>query len=603
MVVTEPPTDSSPGALIAKTMSVLLWLPEEPALDPDDENRFRISSEDTPERYLKLLPQVLEETNLRSAVVSLWDQKTKRAEVAARQERLDGLIQKLLGRGWQVGLSLYPLPEELSVELDIDAGSALEALQNPQDKWQPYVAPALMRHGQRIRRWYLGTPRLADAFYNENLATLVAGIEREFSNTAPHPELIIPWRISQSKHPEPMGNAGYAIHVPTGVRPDTITNHTQDWRGAPTAHFDLHLQPHPATDLAHEHRITDLTLRMLYAWDARAQALVIDQPWTRGAGRQTTLLPDPLLGVFSQVAHRLAGRRMVGWLPLGRGLRCMIFNGPRGGMLVAWNESAPPADARIDMHLGADPVAIDVWGNRRPVDTLSRRHQLALGPMPVFIEGIDPELALFRASFELDPPFIESTLAPHHRKLRLTNPWPRTISGNFLIDNPATWHVSPKRHHFSIAARETIELPLTLQFPVYEVAGHKQISARFDFIADERYQVDISSDMELGLANVDLDATLNIEPNPQTGDMDVVVTQLISNTGHDETIALYAFASLPGHPRQERIVAQLKPGQTILRRFRFADAAEQIKTTPIRVGVRQTTGPAVLNKLLSAEDL
>ena len=66
---------------------------------------------------------------------------------------------------------------------------------------------------------------------------------------------------------------------------------------------------------------------------------------------------------------------------------------------------------------------------------------------------------------------------------------------------------------------------------MYEVAGKKRLTARFEFVADRQYDVELSAPMRLGLEAVELDATLSLEPDPETGGLDAVVTQMITNTG------------------------------------------------------------------------
>src|SRR5690606_38598558 len=109
--------------------------------------------------------------------------------------------------------------------------------------------------------------------------------------------------------------------------------------------------------------------------------------------------------------------------------------------------------------------------------------------------------------------------------------------------------------------------------------------------------VDLSTELEVGLRDVSFDASLTMEPGSVPGSIDAVVTSLITNRGR-EPLSLYAFAAAPGYPRQERIISRLLPGQSIVRRFRFEDAAEKIGASPIRAGLRETEGPAVLNRVL-----
>ena len=179
--------------------------------------------------------------------------------------------------------------------------------------------------------------------------------------------------------------------------------------------------------------------------------MAIDKPWAAASDREAGLLPDPVLGVLASLADRLAGRRVVGRLPLAEGVECMIFeDGKGGGMLAAWNESAGEEDAEIDIHLGGKPVAIDVWGNRWEVPSVDGRHRVAVGTTPVFIEGIDPRLALLRASFEVDPSFIESSAVPHRHTMRFMNPWREPLRGKMRVTGPKGWGFSPSIHQFTV---------------------------------------------------------------------------------------------------------------------------------------------------------
>ena len=279
----------------------------------------------------------------------------------------------------------------------------------------------------------------------------------------------------------------------------------------------------------------------------------------------------------------------------------MILDGNAGGMLVAWNRSADEMHAKIDMFLGKTPVAIDVWGNRTSVPLRNGRHQLMLGRTPIFIEGIDPKLALFRAAFQIVPPFIESKQILHQRTLTLANPWPRTISGYMIIKEPQTWVIQPPRKYFSIASGQSTAVPISLRFPISEVAGPKKLVARFEFDATSEYMADVSTHMELGLRDVEFDADLSLTKNVQTGKVDAIVVMLVTNTG-DEVLSLRAFAHMSGYPREMKAIFGLQPRQSVARRFQFEDVAKTIHTTNIRVGLRELSGPAVLNKILSLDD-
>jgi len=595
---------TSPLVLVARAFASFLWLADEPMMESGDANRFRILAEGITDRELQFMPQMLDQTRLSSITLSAWDNDTTLKNNDQRQRELADIIQSIVGAGGEMALSLAPVPDELAQSFNIHRNTPLEIFSQASSIWDPYLVPVTMRHGQRVSYWQMGTIDRAYAFFNPDLPSLMRSITDTLREMTPRPKVVLPWRLDQARHPDLPSDLVYLLDVPISVAPDHINIAAEPWRQSTPSDFWLHLRESPATEITHHRRITGLTLRMLYGWEAQPSGLAITRPWTRSSARRLSLFPDPLLGVFTSVAHRLAGRRVIGQLPLGKGLVCMILDGPQGGMLAAWNQNALAQDAAVNMFLGSKPQAVDVWGNRHDVPLIGTRHYLPLNDTPIFIEGIDSRLALFRESFKVEPAFIESTVTEHDRVITFSNPWPQTISGHLTITQPSHWDIQPKRHRFSIASGQSVTIPLQLNFPVTELAGNKKLTAQFDFIAHEHYNVEVTTGLELGLSNVGFDATLEHEVHPETGVSYAVITEMITNKS-DKTTALYVFAHTPGAPRQERIIAQLEPGQLVVRRFRFPlrGNGQEITSKNFRVGVRETSGPAVLNMVLSGKDL
>ena len=97
--------------------------------------------------------------------------------------------------------------------------------------------------------------------------------------------------------------------------------------------------------------------------------------------------------------------------------------------------------------------------------------------------------------------------------------------------------------------------------------------------------------VRLGLADTSL------RTSAWTEGRDVVVEQTIRNEGLS-TAAWTAFLLFPNRPRQERLVVDLGPGQSIVRTYRFADAAASLQpgaATEIRSGLRELEGMRILN--------
>jgi hypothetical protein len=625
LVVRDPssPTSGSESLPVARSLGAFLWLGEDGPLDVSEASRFTLDAQGLPDDQMDLLPTLMDQSGLESVVISCWSRKTTRATLDDRAGKLEGLVQNLLSRSRRVTVSLDPVPDELALASDVDTHSPASLFIPGKANWTPYLAPILMRQGQRVRRWQLGSPGYAGFLATRDLPSLVSTIHREFAALMPQPTLVLPWRLDVAR-PRGLSEVDqFAVEVPSGIRADYIPQHTAEWRvksatpgGSASAaetvgSLSLRLRVPSATELTHPQRVEDLAVRMLRAWQAGADGVSLPQPWTFVADRQTSLLPDPLLGVFSSVSRRLAGRKYLGSMPL-RGAECMIFGGATstgptgatvavsGGMLAVWTRGADASDSTMEMYLGAHPRLIDVFGNRSEPTTIGGKHRVELSSTPIFIEGIDPALALFRASFKVDPPFIESLQVPHERNIVMTNPWSRTISGTLYVLRPDDWNIQPRRTTFSIAAGQTTSLPMQIMLPVSEIAGTKRMVVRLDFTAEQRYTIDIPVDLTLGLKDVDFDAQLTIETDQKTGIADLVVTQLITNTG-SRTLSLYAFSSLSGVPRQERVLAGLMPGQSTYRRFRFVGAGDRNAGASVRVGLRETGGPAVLNKVLTLD--
>jgi len=408
------------------------------------------------------------------------------------------------------------------------------------------------------------------------------------------------WRIEQPRATALSDKAHFAVWLPQAVRPETIGDYLTPWHAVPRAQVRLDIEVPRADHLPHGARVDDLVLRMLYARRAGAEVQTLTRPWTATHDRHLTLVPDPLLGIFANTAHRLGDGAVLDDLPLGRGLRGMIVHGTQGGMIVAWNESARDDQADLRMYLGRDPRVIDVWGNRsRPV-LENGRHLVTLGRTPVFIEGINTQLALFRAAFSIDEPFLESVQTRQRRVLTIRNPWPQTITGQMRIDHPEDWRVEPRIKHFSIPSGATTQVPINIHFPVSETAGDKKLIASFQFIADREYQVDGFLNVEVGLRHVKFDASLALAPDPATGRSQAIVTEVITNTS-DKPVSLFVFADLPGVERKERAVALLLPGQTAIRRFTFNGLDAANRRLQVRVGLREANGPAALNMILEPD--
>lgn len=587
-------TDDALGATVARTFGAVLWLPNEGAINSADAQRFTLVAEDLPAGQIELVAPLLDVTQLRSVVLSVWDRGDKLARIDDRVDTLDHLLNRIISAERRVAFSLHPVPTELAIADGVSTTQPLGVLRSDPDHWLPYLRPILHRHGQRVRRWQLGEAKRGEAFFYQDPGTLLADVQAIFEDLVPGPQLVVPWRLDQSRRPELSSSVTFALDAEPGVSAEALATYLAEW-GKPPSSVALYLREGAADKLDADSRAAAFALKMIEGWSSGVDSLAITKPWTEAAERRNAVLPDPLLGVFVNTAHRLSGRRVVARnVPIGEGLRMMVLDGPPGGMLIAWSESASPEDSVLSMVLGDDPVAIDLWGNRKGVPMRNGKHELRLTQTPVFIEGINQHLALMRAGFRVNEPFIESRQEPHRRSLILTNPFPITISGRLRVTGPEDWEIGPISHPFSLAPGQSTEFPVVMKFPLAEVAGTKELTANVVFDAGEQYDVDLAAPMELGLSAAEFKAAVTYEQGPD-GRLDALLTMVVSNTS-DVPQTFYVFAVLPGEPREERLIPELGPGQSMIKRMRFNGIDPD---GLIRCGIRESNGPAMLNVLLN----
>ncbi len=580
--------------LVGRRQVAFAHLPRPLKTDHPDAERFVISAEKLGSEHRHLLLPLMDKTNGGALVLSAWSAMVGNDPQRLAQKPADPLLLELAMAPNELTLSFDRVPEALVRQTTADPDAPLSLFTLPYDQWRAPFEALLIRYGRTVQRWQIGATGSGASYWHDDLADFYPQLYERFHQYLARPKVALAWQAHQSIPTGSAKPAALTLLLPHAVRPEDIRRYVQTW---PTDNTELTLvlQTLPSGPYGHHQRSEDLALRMVQAWQTPVQRLAIDSPWYVSPGHEASLSPDPLLAVWSNVAARLAGRQVVGSISLGRGLRCLVLDGPRGGALVAWNRNADRTRQTVDLYLGEGAEAVDLWGNRTPLPISRDGHQhLTLDSTPVFVEGIDVYLAKLRSSFRIDPSFVRSVHTLHHHTLELTNPYPRSIHGTLHITGPSHWKVGPRQIHFTAQSGQTIRQPLELNFPINELQGEKRITAELDLDGETDRVITLLAPLSLGLKQVIFTPTLHVDNPSKQGRGDVIITALITNLG-DEPQTFYAFALAAQRPRLERIVARLEPGQTMLKRFRFINAAGPLSGQTIRTGLREMDGPAILN--------
>jgi len=593
----EMDASNQPTTMVARAVTGFLWLPAGLPGATQDRSRFRLIAEDVPTEHLPLIAQLMHQTHQTGLVVSGWERRGTPASTAERAAIIEPIVRDLLVNQGYIAVSFWPVPVELAARAGVDVVDPLNILTRPADQWMDYARPFLSPLGQRMTQWQVGSSSAPQAFLARELADDIDAARRSIRTTAPNPGIIAPWRLDQpNRSSELTRQDTYAVAWPQGVTPAHLREALDGWPVPPT-NIRLDIQLADAADMSQQRRIADLMLRVLYAWEANAGAVGLDRPWTETHDQRTALTPDPVLGVWSNLSQQLEGQRVIGRMPLGPGLSAMILDGRQGGMLAVWNERADENPVDLALYLGERPVEVDPFGNTHPLLAQDGKHHFTVSTTPTIIRNIDARVALMRSGFTIDRPFIPSEQIAHRRTLRIHNPWPRTLNGYYTITGPANWMIQPQRNHISIAPGDTAEVPIALRFPIHENGGETTLTADFVFDVGNNYAITLHAPMELGLEGVEFEASVIVQPGREPGTSDAVVTITITNTS-DARRSLNIFAGLMGHARREMIIPAIAPGEFVSRQIFFADVGQQMGRYPLRCGVRETNGSAVLNQTL-----
>lgn len=611
---------SSEHGTVGEARTQLAYLP---ALDspPEDAARLRVFenlrrdrvrlgvvAESLEAEAWAALPALLDATGAGAVHLPVWDPGLTASEAVERSRELASLIEAVMG-GWrEVTLTIPRLPDELAGALSVptgevwalaDAGTGSEAAR--------VLEPFVDRLGQRVSRWQMGAlgsaSRLGNRRLEEGLERLVSGPFKRVTGAT----IVLPWHAEYAPPAEWSSPGGVsrsaAVLVPWEIPEASLGELLMAWSGGP-GRVTFVLEPPPTeaflpqTIASHVARRA-VELRAVSDMDGAGVDAAIPAPWRIIGDRRRAVVPEAALAAWRNLSDRLAGRVVSGRLSIAPGVVCYVLApGPGapasvGGALVAWNRAASEEEAVLRLALGTDSAeVIDLWGNRSPAPmrvesavtaggrALRAVSDIRLGESPVFVEGIDVDLVRFVASFQVDPPVLETTSRVREHRLIFENPWPTTLSGRYVIVEPGghdpergqrdrSWRITPRSAPFQVPAGGRASLPITVAHGTAEEAGPRDFVVDLEIAAGRVYEpVRVWSRVHVGLDTM----TLEVRSVPRAGG-GAAVEATVTNTGAEAIdVELTAFA--PGRPRAKAAISGLIPGSSASRLFAFENAAD-----------------------------
>jgi hypothetical protein len=456
------------------------------------------------------------------------------------------------------------------------------------------------RHLGQIEQWQMGADD-TDAFVTDPAARRAyAGVLAAFAALTGHPDLAMPCPMGFDPPTGKATPAAVTLSVPPSILPNEIPAYLKDLTdraaaGGPRV-ASVSLRPVDAARYGSVARASDLAERVVYGLSSGVDRVDLPLPLTGASAEPTDLLP-----VERTLLTALSGAASRGRLPVADGVEAFLFertdDAPGGhGVVVLWADpTISPAERSVPVRLGDALSRTDLWGNVAPLPTTDDGTVvLRVGATPTIITGVDAPLARFRAGVTMGPATIESVLRqPQVRHLHLTNPYSQPIAGTVRLRGPAGWTLSPQTVRFELNVGESIDRDVGIDLPINARAGRNVVLANVELQADRTHQLSLPLPMTVGLSDVGVQSTAF-----RDGPAGVVVQQRVTNYG-ERPVDYTAYVMFPGQPRVERLVTALAPGQTVLKRYRFVTDIPTGELIRLRVGLKETDGPKVLNEELT----
>lgn len=582
---------SSNGVLVGDQKIDFILLADEGAAVPDA--RFGMIATSLPFAGWGELPQILPFLGAGRVKLAVWSK-------AGNIQQMDsGAFDSLLSELSELNITptacLLELPPDVAERVGTDKWTGI--LRCSSDMWQPELAFMISRHANHLDRWQLGDDG-TDAFVTDPaMRAVYARVYAEFANLMDKPDLAMPWPSWYEMQGELP--ATVALNVPPSVLPAQIPLYMEELKGKEGHNLSLSLQLLDAGKYGRELQISDLAQRVIYALSADATRIDLPLPYTaEHDGDEVVKQPSELLMIERTLITTLGGATYRGQVPVADGVEAFLFDKNGTGILALWDRGSDTTAKQLVLNTGSRPMRVDLWGNATPLvatsgDQTEGAIRLDIGPMPIFLIDIDGSLAQLRASVHFDNNLIESSFEPHNRHLIFTNPYKQVITGSLRLRPQPGWTVTPPTFVFNLNPGETFDREVQIEFPYNSLGGPKQITADFTVQADKSATFSVPVPLKLGLSDVGMQ-TLAIRDGK-----DVEVQQVISNYG-DKPIDYTAFAVFPGQARQERLVTQLGPGRTTIKRYRF-NSVTLTEETKVRVGVKELLGTRILNAEVSVQ--
>lgn len=521
----------------------------------------------TPERLpvgLSELAAMLDDAGVDWVKLPIWFDAADEAAADELVRFADGLSARGIGL---VGVVDRP-PEEVRRRMGLaDRPAAVQVLRAPVEEWYPSLEPVLARLSLKVRAWQLG--RDGDtSFAGFPLAVETVGeVKRQMDRIGQDVQLAVPWSWTfdpRSRQSTPW--RWLSMSAAERLSGDELARRLSGGEGGAAGRW-VGLVPLDRRRYSLRERIVDLVGRMTEAKVHSAGGIFLPEPFDddHGVMNEDGTVGELLLA-WRTTALALGGARYLGQLRLPGGSHNRVFS--RGGevVVVAWSDE-PRSEV---LYLGDDVRVTDVWGRTSRAGKVGEEQVIELGPLPVFVSGVNEAITRLRLAFRFARPRLPSVFGqPHENACQVRNFFGQAVEGRMRVLPSDNWKVTPDECELKLGSGEELTQPFELTMPLNATTGPRAVRVEFDIVADRRYVFSAYDQIDVGLGDVLIEIASQLGAD---GALEVV-QRLVNHS--DEPVSFRCHLFAPNRRRVRGQVLELGRGQDV-QTYRIPDGRELI---------------------------
>lgn len=432
--------------------------------------------------------------------------------------------------------------------------------------WQPAVEHVLQRLSFKINWWQIGEINDLSFVGYPNTTTKMTEIRNHLHRFGKNIQIGFAWNLLHQV-PEAADPAwAFVVRThPTPLTSQETTAVNADGANGGKVQIWTTLQPLDENRYDLDTRILDMISRMLANKVDQVHACLVPEPVAPHNGLlHDDLSPTELFIPFRTTAIAIAGKKFIGAIQMPNGSKNYMFSDDQETVMIVWNESirsdillrGEEANRVVfeELYLGDNISITDCWGVDVPYESSPDGQKIPVGELPLFITGVNREVADWRKSFAFSEQYIQSVFGKQQTSsFRFTNTLPYGTSGRIRLINPNIWPESPV-FDFKASSGEEFERDFNIALRNSVDAGDHDVVVEFDVKGQTKYKFKVYRQIHVGIEGISIESTTQILPDKS---LRIHITMVNETT---ENINFNCYLFYPGGRKRKQII-DMPPGR------------------------------------------